>query len=92
MSNPTIVTTECGHTWSGNPSHHTIRVLGEATTDCRVCFALLLIDSKQWDGMDRDQVPETMHCVNFHKEMNRRDSRWPADGSGTGYVEFGEEK
>jgi len=25
---------------------------------------------------------------NFHREMNKQDNRWPADGKGTAYVEL----
>jgi len=90
VSKPTTITTECGHQWQGNADHHEIRTLRNCTTDCTVCGRLLLIKGDQWGDADPYQVPHRMHCVDFHKEMHRQDPNWPADGSGTGYVEFGE--
>lgn len=70
------ITTECGHAFP-KPAAWPQEIEG-ATADCSECGALLLLVSNT-------------HAALFHKEMNRRDPQWPADGKDTGYVEIGDE-
>ena len=85
----TRFTTGCGHSWVRRYWPHEIRILvGACTADCRVCGALVIIPGEQFDGRRPDVVPVAVHMPLFHKWMNQQDERWPADGEGTGYVEF----
>jgi len=45
-----------------------------ATLDCNNCDGLVLIEN----GLLKD----------FHKKLNQKDARWPANGENTHYVEF----
>lgn len=90
----TRFTTGCGHSWRRRYWRNRIRRLhtGACTTDCRVCGELLIIPGEQFDGQRLDVVPAEVHMPLFHRYMNNQDSRWPADGSGTGYIEFSVEE
>lgn len=87
----TRFTTGCGHSWRRRYPWHTIRTLGGCTTDCNVCGELLIIPREQFEGQDPDAYPFNVHAPLFHKYLNQQDPRWPADGAGTGFVEFAAE-
>lgn len=93
----TRFTTGCGHSWVRLYPKWKIGDLMGATTDCayvvdmptgRECGELLIIPREQFDGMNPDVFPAEVHMPLFHRYMNEQDVRWPADGAGTGYVEF----
>lgn len=93
----TRFTTGCGHSWRRRYPKWTVRDLGGATSDCAHlidkktgvrCGELLLIPREQFAGMGEDVFPANVHMPLFHKEMNRQDPRWPADGVNTGYATF----
>jgi hypothetical protein len=87
----TRFTTGCGHSWRRRYPKWTVRDLRNATTDCVVCGELLIIPRDQFGEMLPDLFPFRVHMPLFHQWMNQQDSRWPADGRGTGYVEFSAE-
>ena len=67
---------ECSGTFGINSESVTTKEQVEGCTfDCPRCSTLLVM----CDGVVR----------NFHAAMHEQDTRWPADGSGTGYAEFG---
>lgn len=83
----TRITTGCGHSWKNRRLRYTADELHEATTDCRHCGELLIVIVP--DAVPRDAVPAQVHCPLFHPWLAARtDGLWPADGAGTGYVEF----
>lgn len=84
----TRFTTGCGHSWRRRYPWLTATVLAGCTTDCPQCGALLIIPGGQFLGMDPDGFPAEVHMPLLHKYLNQQDSRWPADGADTGYVEF----
>lgn len=51
-----------------------------------------MIPSEQFTGKDMDRYPFTVHMPLFHKYLNSKDPRWPADGVGTWYSEFATEE
>lgn len=88
----TRFTTGCGHSWRKLYPKWTQGDLAGASTDCRVCGELLMIPSEQFTGKDMDRYPFTVHMPLFHKYLNSKDPRWPADGVGTWYSEFATEE
>jgi hypothetical protein len=94
-------TTGCGHSWRWR---HTVLTVGDirgATMDCPVivdkktgeqCPAYLIIPYEQFEGVDRSIIPPAVHAPLFHKYLHQQDASWPADGAGTGYVEFAVEE
>ena len=51
------------------------KIYGEnGTGDCPHCNLLILMECGK--------------IYDFHKKMHEEDSRWPADGKGTGYIEL----
>lgn len=84
----TRFTTGCGHSWRRRYPRHTVGVLAGCTADCVRCGALLIIPGRQFLGMRLDIFPADVHMPLFHRYMNQQDPRWPADGAGTGYMEF----
>lgn len=66
------VQTECGHVLK---MPYSLEEMLGATVDCTVCGKLLMLQVALVKGVD------------FHKELNRRNPDWPADGAGTGWVE-----
>lgn len=84
----TRFTTGCGHSWKRRYPWWTRSELSRCTTDCAVCGELLIIPAKQFEGKDPDAFPAEVHMPLFHRWMSQQDPMWPADGSGTGYVEF----
>lgn len=88
----TRFTTGCGHSWKRPRPWWTRQDLGGATTDCVVCDELLIIPREQFEGQDPTGFPAEVHAPLFHKHLNQQDPRWPADGKGTGYVEFAAEE
>ena len=76
MNNVVMVCQECkGETVFANC---TAREANKCTANCAQCGALVLMQMLP-DG--------TVHGIDFHKEMNRRNPIWPADGSNTGVIE-----
>lgn len=84
----TRFTTGCGHSWLRRHSKWRICNLGGATIDCRACGELLIIPREQFKDHRSNRVPFVVHMPTFRKYLNEQDSRWPADGAGTGYVDF----
>lgn len=84
----TRFTTGCGHSWRRRYPKWPVRILKYASTDCRVCDALLIIPAEQFEGQDPDSFPANVHMPLFHRYLHEQDERWPADGRGTGCVEF----
>lgn len=52
--------------------------IGNCTTDCAHCGALLMI--------------ENFSIYPFHEKLNGEDPRWPKDGKNTSYISVNEEK
>ena len=84
----TRFTTGCGHSWRRRYPWWTVGDLRGATTDCKVCDALLIIPFEQFEGVDPDVFPFTVHMPLFHVYLNAQDPGWPINGAGTRYVEF----
>jgi hypothetical protein len=85
----TRFTTGCGHSWRKRYPKWTIRQLAGATTDCKVCGELLIIPPEQFTDSHSMQFPFNVHMPRFHLWMwKETNGQWPADGNGTGYVEF----
>ena len=87
----TRFTTGCGHSWRRRYPWHTARTLSHASTDCAVCGELLMIPGEQFEGQNLDAFPVNVHMPLFHVYLNQQDPRWPADGAGTGSIEFAAE-
>lgn len=87
----TRFTTGCGHSWKRRYPKWCVRDLRGATTDCNVCGELLIIPADQFADSESTRFPFDVHMPLFHPYMNHQDARWPANGAGTGYAEFGEE-
>jgi len=73
----THITTECGHQFRTN---YPARTLAGATIDCLHCDSLLIFR--------RDARGTAVRAYLFHREMNRTDPRWPADGTDTYRIGF----
>lgn len=84
----TRFTTGCGHSWKRTYPKWDIHTLRYATSDCRVCGALCIVDENQFSSQDDYRFPFHVHMPLFHIYLNRKDPRWPVDGTGTGYVSF----
>jgi hypothetical protein len=84
----TRFTTGCGHSWRKRYPKWTVRDLSHASTDCKVCGELLMIPGEQFEGTDPNAYPFAVHMPLFHAYLHAQDPDWPADGRGTGYVEF----
>jgi hypothetical protein len=75
----TIIVTDCHHQYRTGWSPD--RLAG-ATTDCRVCDALLIFPRETTVG-------RVVRARNFHVYLNETtDGWWPRDGHNTGCVEF----
>lgn len=89
-------TTGCGHSWRNRHNGWRVIILTGATMDCphvdkvtkERCNELLIIPREQFAGMELFTIPVEVHAPLFHKYLNQQDPSWPADGAGTGYVEF----
>lgn len=84
----TRYTTGCGHNYYRRYKRFTVATLAGCTTDCPVCGELLIIDAGQFAGKRLDVKPFAVHLPLFHRYLHQQDPRWPADGAGTGYIEF----
>lgn len=73
----THVATECGHEFRTGYRADEMR---NCTMDCRGCGQLLIFP--------RSISGTSVRALLFHREMNRQDPRWPADGNGTFYSEI----
>lgn len=82
------VSTECGHSfqverggdWEAALTRLARSPVGTtgATFDCRDCGTLCILVAN----------PDGVWGRKFHQFMHEQDSRWPADGKGTGHVDF----
>jgi hypothetical protein len=82
------ITTECEHSFDVS---YALEELSGATMDCKECGQLLLLPlGLTYDVLPQKQNPggTVVRALLFHKEMNRQDPAWPADGHGTGVAEF----
>lgn len=84
----TRFTTACGHSWKRRYPYWSVRDMKGSTTDCKVCDAILVFPSEQFEGMDRDYYPANVHLVDFNEWMHKRNNQWPINGVDTDYVEF----
>lgn len=84
----TRITTECGHSWKSRYIRYTAHEMHEASTDCRVCGALLIIIIIP-AAMPRNAVPAQVHCLLFHSWLHRQSNGvWPIDGKGGWVASF----
>ena len=85
----TRFTTGCGHSWKRRYPKWRILDMRGATSDCAVCGELVIIPREQFGNRkDLDAYPASVHMPLFHRWMNEVAPWWPADGGGTGYIEF----
>lgn len=88
----TRFTTGCGHSWTRKHPKYTVeRMSRGATSDCKECGALVYIVPEQFAGMRLDCFPAEVHMPLFHRWLNQQVASHPADGVGTGYMEFAAE-
>lgn len=76
----TTILTDCGHRWK---TGRRAADVADHTQDCRVCGRLLIYP--------RESVHPTyvvLRARDFHAYLHEGNPDWPADGAGTGYVEF----